>query len=65
MVASALTFAGCFSRTKEIETVPARVVQVNPPVVVPAPGTQTTTTWNDAAVHDENVPALNTAGEYK
>jgi len=60
MVASALTFAGCFSRTKEIDTVPAPapVVQVNPPVVVPAPGTQTTTTtWNGAAVHSENVPA--------
>jgi hypothetical protein len=58
MIASALTFAGCFSRTKEIETVPAPVVQVNPPVVVPAPGTQTTTTtWNGAAVHNENVPA--------
>jgi len=59
MVASALTFAGCFSRTKEIDTVPAPapVVQVNPPVVVPAPGTQTTTTtWNGAAVHNENVP---------
>ena len=59
MVASALTFAGCFSRTKEIDTVPAPapVVQVNPPVVVPALGTQTTTTWNGAAVHNENVPA--------
>jgi len=55
-----LTFAGCFSSTKEVETMPAPapVVQVTPPAVISAPGTQTTTTtWsNGTVVRDNNVP---------
>jgi hypothetical protein len=52
-VAVSLAFAGCFSRTVENVPAPAPVVQVTPPIVTPAPGTQTTTT----TVRDNNVPA--------
>ena len=54
-----LTFAGCFSSTRDIETVPAPapVVQVTPPPVVAPAQSTTTTTWSDStAVRDNNVP---------
>lgn len=66
---AALTLGGCFSKTtKEVDTVPAPppVVQVTPSIVttvpgtqtttiIPAPGTQTsTTTWDNGAVVQRN-----------
>jgi hypothetical protein len=64
----ALMVAGCFSKTNEVDTVPAPapVVQVTPPLVTaapaaqtttitPAPGAQTTTTtWDHGAVLQKN-----------
>lgn len=57
-------FAGCFSSTKEVDTVPAPVVQVPPPVVqVPAPvvvapasdasQTTTSTSWGNGTVEEK------------
>src|SRR5690349_8028758 len=62
---AALTVVGCISRTtKGVQTTPAPVVQVTPPVVTtpstqtttitPAPGTQTSTTWDNGAVEQKN-----------
>jgi hypothetical protein len=63
---AALTIVGCISRTtKEVQTTPAPIVQVTPPVVTtppatqtttitPAPGTQTSTTWDNGAVEQKN-----------
>ncbi len=60
------TLIGCFSstkETKEYDTAPAPVVQVNPPAVAPLPGTQTTTTtWsNSTAVPDNTVSSTSVA----